>query len=127
MNAKRLFALLCHETWKGADPGASLQRAIGNFNEPDFEYLLLFCEVNRSDFIGRLTKENSLVAVEDLLCRILMLVHYKWQLGRDYRFLNLLAKFQRHYFGRLSSRSPEGKALVEEINQTLKNELNAGK
>lgn len=122
MSTERLFTLLCQESWESAP-----QQAIRNFDESDFEYLLRFCEVNRADFISRLTREKSLIVVDDLLCRILLLLHYKWKRNRDYRFLNLLAKFRRHYFRCLRRSGSEGMTLAEELNQTLKNDLNAGR
>lgn len=117
MNPVRLFSLLTDQRWE-------LDASPVEFHDAAYEYLLRFCEVNRNALIDRIDKERSKQPTRVLIRRMAMLLLRKWDLDRDYRFLNLLYKFKAKRYLDHFPKDSSSRNLQTRLDQTLSRELN---
>jgi hypothetical protein len=116
MSPTRLFSLL-------TDPAWERDAAPVEFSDAAYEYLLRFCEVNRSGLIDRIEKERVGQPIPILIHRISQLLLVKWDEERDYRFLNLLCKFKTKRYLDYLPKVAASIALRIQLDQTLSREL----
>ena len=116
MNATRLFSIFTDAAWVR-------EQCTVELCDTACEYLLRFCEVNRGTLIRRIEKERTGLPAGLLLYRICRLLLQKWNKDKDYRFLNLLYKFEtRRYLGKFPN-DAVSVAFRAQLRQTLSREL----
>jgi hypothetical protein len=120
MNSKNLFSWLSEGDWTSADPA---RHALTRFTDSSFEYLLRFCEINRTDFIGRLNRGESELPVETIMYRVLLALHWKWCSDRDYRYLNIITKFMANKYTNYLPKGAASSALIGQLKSAMEQEL----
>lgn len=127
-NAKCLFNFLADDFWANSSFHGLDEKFIEvRLGSGGFEYLLKFCEVNKSTLVTRLKHEKSGVPTELIIFRIYYLLILKWKSSKDYRFLNVLSKY--HAF-RYQNYLPNDSACIQlknELKKILRRELGNGK
>ena len=116
MDAASLFSILSDVAWSRDELSIPL-------SDVESEYLLKFCEINRNTLIRRIEKERVGVPTPLIIYRICRLLFGKWHKDNDYRFLNVLYKFEaRHYVDKLPNDAVSDTLRIE-LQQTLRREL----
>lgn len=116
MNPVRLFSLL-------SDLRSERDEHPLEFNQVAYEYLLRFCEVNRSSLIDRIDKECLERPTPMLIRQMATLLLKKWVMERDYRYLNLLYKFRKNSYFSYFPKDELSRNLRIQLEQTLNREI----